>query len=277
MTQLILAISFNVLMTLALRFSEGKDHKRSSVLLINYLVAILVSLIQVRGQGVLSPFHQAPLVVILAALNGILYITCLFLLQVSIRANGAGITATFNRLGVVIPTLASILIFQELPSGTQVIGLVLALVAILLLNEGEGGKDKSRPLLIVLFIFGGAIDLLSKIFHQAGLSAFEDYYMLYTFVFAFILALVAFIRQGRALKREEALAGVLVGIPNQLCSLLLLKAAAYLPAYFVFPVNSVGIILAVNLVSYLVFKEKLSKREVQATGVIVLALVFLNI
>ncbi|MDO5037397.1 MAG: EamA/RhaT family transporter [Tissierellia bacterium] len=264
-------------MTFAIKRSEAREDNRYGVLIFNYLLAILMSYGQLGGAHPLLPAQEGFLTFGLAGLNGILYMVSLFLLQYSIRKNGPPLTSTFNRLGVLIPTLASIFVFMERPSFPQGIGLALAFGAILMINGGESvKKGGSRLALLALLVLGGSIDLLSKIFHTYGNSAYTDHYMFYTFVVSFVIAVVLFIKEGQALTRSEVISGVLIGIPNQLCSLSLLKAAALLPAYFVFPVNSAGIILLVNLVNYFVFKEKLTSKEMGATGLIVLALFFLN-
>ena len=76
---------------------------------------------------------------------------------------------------------------------------------------------------------------------------------------------------------QDVLIGIGVGIPNQLTTLLLLRAAAFLPAYIVYPTYSAGLIIIVNIINYLAFKETLSKKQYIATGIIGVGLVFINL
>ena len=72
-------------------------------------------------------------------------------------------------------------------------------------------------------------------------------------------------------------AGVLVGIPNQLVVFATLKAAALLPAYMVYPVYSAAVILVVNVIDLVVFREKLTKRQYGGTVIIAVALALINL
>ena len=56
----------------------------------------------------------------------------------------------------------------------------------------------------------------------------------------------------------------------------MLIALKSLPAVVVFPTFSVGCIVVVTLVGVLAFKEKLSKRQGTALGMIMVALAMLN-
>ncbi len=50
-----------------------------------------------------------------------------------------------------------------------------------------------------------------------------------------------------------------------------------MPAYAVFPILSAGVILAVSIINYLIFKEKPSKQEKYAMVIIAASLVLINI
>lgn len=60
----------------------------------------------------------------LGAINGILFLTSFLLLQVNVRKNGVVLSATFMKLGVLVPTLLSVLAFHEKPELLQTIGFI---------------------------------------------------------------------------------------------------------------------------------------------------------
>ena len=66
-------------------------------------------------------------------------------------------------------------------------------------------------------------------------------------------------------------------MPNDLSSLLLLKAVTKLPAYVVYPCYRVGAVLVVCVVSILFFKDRLTKHQAFVCGVILAALILLNV
>ena len=68
-----------------------------------------------------------------------------------------------------------------------------------------------------------------------------------------------------------------MGIPNYFSTSLLLAAVTRLPAYLVYPCFSVGTILIVSFVSVLLLKDKMTRRQVYGCGLILAALVLLNL
>ena len=70
---------------------------------------------------------------------------------------------------------------------------------------------------------------------------------------------------------------MLVGIPNYYSARFLLKAVGQVPAVVAYPTYSVATIVVISIVGMICFKEKLTKRQQAAIGLILIALVFLNI
>ena len=75
----------------------------------------------------------------------------------------------------------------------------------------------------------------------------------------------------------EVLYGFAVGIPNYFCAKFLLAALESIPAVVVYPTFSVATILVVTLAGVALFKERLGKRQWTAVGIILVALVLLNL
>ncbi|MDO5301883.1 MAG: hypothetical protein Q4E76_05245 [Tissierellia bacterium] len=277
MIYMLLAMGFNVALTFALRFSEKQGGNVYGVLTFNYLCGAIIGLIQV-GFRPLAPGEGLAMTAAMSLLNGALYVSALYFMTKSTLINGAALTSTFNRLGVVIPTLGSVLFFGEIPGTLQWLGLGLVLLSFVVLNGGEGGQGRGNLnlLLILIFVLGGSTDLLSKFFTTYGNLAHENHYILYTFLAAGTMAVGLFLREGKPLRKKDVLLGLMVGIPNQLTSLLLLKAVPRLPAYFLFPAYAGGIILLVNLVG-MALGERGNRHQYLATAIIFVALILLNL
>ena len=73
------------------------------------------------------------------------------------------------------------------------------------------------------------------------------------------------------------LCGLAIGVPNYMSARFLLLSLTTLPGVVVYPSFSVGVIIAVALVGVLCFREKLSRRKLIALGMILAALVLLNL
>lgn len=79
------------------------------------------------------------------------------LLQWNVKTNGIVLSSMFMKLGVMVPTLMAILVFGEVPKAVQVIGMIVALAAILLINLEKGsGKAASSLGLVLLLVAGGS-------------------------------------------------------------------------------------------------------------------------
>lgn len=274
---LILAIFSSTAMNFVMKFSENRNGNRYVVATFNYLTGTVVSYLLLTDKDVFLPMKSGGYTLWMGILNAFLMVVCLLLIQSSIQKNGMSMTTIFNRMGILIPTVLSAVLFHEIPTWLQIIGLLLAVLAIIYINGGAEKEKGNMALLFVIFFLGGSVDMMSKLFSYYGQSDLKNHFVLYTFAISFVFSLVLLLIKNRDVKRRDVTAGILVGIPNQLVVFATLKAASMLPAYMVYPVYSASVILAANLVDLLIFKEKLTKRQYIGTGIIAAALVLINL
>ena len=139
---------------------------------------------------------------------------------------------------------------------------------------------KPLLLLLVLVTFGGG-DAMARIFNHVGLESENQLYFLILFTVASILTLILLIleyrKTGKKLILKEFLVGILVGIPNYFSSALLLRALYGLPAFIVYPCFSAGTLLLVTILGAAVFKERPGRKAWIGLGIIIIALVCLNL
>ena len=277
---LILAILSSASMAIALKIFQGGEGNRYAILLGNYLTCVLLAFALLPEKTVFFRMERATL--ICGCIGGLFFVTALVGMQSSVRVNGAILTAAFSRLGLLVPLLISIFVFGEKPGGWQIAGLVCVFAAMWLI----GGKEESQAgirfaLLLFVLIFCGSGDAMAKIFEHTGKSEQDALYIFFVFLTAAILTLLLLIREYRVTGKRTAMrdmaAGIAVGIPNYFSSLMLLKALEKLPAILVYPVFSTGAILVVTLLGALLFGERPGKRQWIALGIILAALVLLNI
>ena len=277
MLYLILAIASSMLVSVCMRLSEGKAKNNISMLAMNYAMCTVLSLAYAGPVDLLPKESGLGFALGLGLVSGAMYLGSFMLLQWNIRVNGVVLPATFMKLGVIVPTLTSILVFGEAPSMAQVAGILLAIAAILLIQLEKGsGRAKHLLGLVVLLIAGGSTDVLSKIYEEMGSAALSDQYLLYTFFVALALCALLAILKGQKLTGRDIAFGLLVGVPNYYSARFLLLSLGAVPAVVAYPTYSVGTIVLIALVGRAVFGEKLSRRQLLAMGVILTALVLLN-
>ncbi len=280
MLYLLLAILSSDSMTLALSFFRSRDGNRYGIILGNYLTCILLALLLTPGDG--SVLSGSGSTVGMGAVAGFFYVSALVLMQTSVQQNGAGLTSAFARLGLVISLLVSVLFFEERPAVLQFLGVGLVLAALVLINnEGTGSAKKGFWLLLLTLLCSGGADAMSKVFEELGNPAENTRFFFWLFVTALLLTVCLALwerkRTGKRLVLREFAAGAAVGVPNYFSSYLLLRSLQKLPAFLVFPVFSTGTILLVLAAGLLFFRERLTKRQCLGVGLILAALVLLNL
>ncbi len=277
MLYLILAIVASMLISIVMRLSENYSRNNLPKLAVNYVMCCLLSLV-FSGTTTFFPAHEGlPLTLLLGVICGVLYLVNFLLLQWNIQRNGVVLSSTFMKLGVLVPTLFSIVVFGETPKAVQIAGIFLALAAIVLMQGGTTARGASTLGLLTLLVLGGSADCMSKIFEEIGSPDLQNQFLLYTFGTALLLCVALCLYKKQKLSLQDCLWGLGIGIPNYFSARFLLLSLETVPAVIVFPSFSVGTIVLVTLVGMLCFKERLTTRKWIALGIILGALVLLNL
>lgn len=277
---LFLAIFSSALLAIILKLSGSKSDNTYGVCLFNYMTASLIAFLFISDKNLLT---TGGTVLGMGAVSGLLYLASLALYQININKNGTVLAAVFSKLGVIIPTAMGFIFFAEEPSLLQILGIVVAIAAIVVINyrkggsEGKsGGKVQAAGLLLLLLV-GGLCDSTSKVFEFIGDRKDDDRFMFFIFFFAGILTLFPLIKSKKKIDLTTAVCGIVIGIPNYFVTRFLLKALTEIPSFIVYPSYSVGTIILISLMSRVFFKEKLNKQQILGVGLILVALVMLNI
>ena len=277
MIYLILAMVSSMLVSVVMRLSENRSLNGMSRLAVNYVMCTLMSALFSGTVQVFPASEGLPLTLLLGGITGMLYLAGFVLLQWNIRRNGVVLPATFMKLGVIVPTLLAIVAFGETPRLPQLAGIGLALAAIILIQGGRKTETGSLLGLVGLLLAGGGADAMSKVFEQIGPAALNDHFLLYTFGTALILCTVLCLVKKQQLVWQDILWGLAIGVPNYFSARFLLLSLTSVPAVVAYPSFSVGTIVLVTAVGMLCFGERLSRRKWIALGVILLALILLNV
>jgi len=274
---LLLAMLSSMLVSVLMRTSEKHCRGGMGMLAANYLMCCALGLAFSGSIQLFPAAYGLPAALLMGSVNGVLYLAGFVLLQWNIKRNGVVLPATFMKLGVLVPTLLSILAFGETPGTAQIVGILAALCAIVLI-QGRGGQETGSLWgLILLLLTGGGGDAMSKIFEELGPAPLKDHFLLYTFLIALILCALLAVLRKQPFSWREALWGLMIGVPNYFSARFLLLSLQDVPAVVAYPSYSVGTIVLVTLVGVLCFREKLSRRKLIALTVILISLALLNL
>lgn len=284
MIYLIFAILCSSSITLLFRFTEKKDINKYGMLCTNYLACIASALYFTGYSSDIIPSgHDGMMAFGFGIINGAIYLAGLILNQRNVKTNGPIMTATFSRLGLLIPIAGSIVFLGERPGAVKILGILLALFAIIFVSTSNGKEEsntngfKEKSWLIIMLVVSGASGLLTKIFQYTGNGQWDNQFLLYTFSMAFVLCAILLVKSGKKIRLADLLYGIALGLPNYMSSRFELKALNQIPAFIVFPSESICTILVVSLFSMVIFKEKITKKQVISILTIMAALVLLNI
>ncbi len=175
------------------------------------------------------------------------------------------ITLLITTSSMIIPTMSGVFFGEEFSVPKLLVVFVLIFFIYLSLDKSGENKFSKKWLIycILAFIFMGAIGVLQKI-HQT--SEYKDELNGFLFV-AFICSLIySRIMSKKSFKelqftKKHVLLGILCGVCTYAMNMLNLKLSGLLPAQLFFPlVNGSAIVLS-SLMSVVLFKEKLTKKQ----------------
>lgn len=298
-----LAILCSTSIALIFKYSENNHMNRYVVTSSNYLMASLISLsiISYNNMSFLSvnklinpsiiqkilfssDFSLTQESSIVWALfigvpSGLFFFLAFIYYQKGVNENGAGLTGAFAKIGILVPMTISILIWNEIPTPLQWLGIILSLTSILMVNISlkDLKIDKIRVSLLLLFLFSGLAEFSNKLFQKYALIDYKLFFLFFVFFTAFLVSLIIPIIQKQEFRKHDILTGLSVGIPNLFCSFFLIMALENLKASVVFPIYTATTIVLINIGGFTIFQEHLKRKEKISVILTIIALILINI
>lgn len=305
MIYLFASIFCSSLIALIFKISESKNLNRYAVTSFNYVTAVIVSFfislnkgligdiniyafkslkneffnVFISNNGLFSSQASVAWAICVGLTTGIFFCLTLVQLQKSIRINGLGLSNTFNKMGIIIPVTISLIIWNEIPSLNQLIGIILAFAAIIIVNIkfDENILSHIKVNLILLFIYGGISGFSSKLYQKYALIEYKDLFLVFVFSSALMMSIYYTFKSKKKVTKYDVATGVLVGIPNLFIFFFMVLALKHVITSIAYIISSAGSIVLVLMYSILIFREKLVKKEIVAILMIITALIIIYI
>ncbi len=205
---------------------------------------------------------------------GTIFISLFNVIAFTAQKMGVSVASVANKLSLVVPFIFSVYLYNEESTALKVIGIVIALAAVVLTcwpsaNAMEPSGKKAKPfyffLPIILFAGSGLLDTMIKYVEISFLSeSNQDAYLITAFAVAAVLGVIALLflfNTGKMKFDKRAIAaGIIIGVPNYFsiwCLLKVLKDYAGNSSAII-PINNMGIVLFSTVAAFLLFREKLS-------------------
>lgn len=268
--------------SLALILKHGSVKKSNILLLINgnYLTALVFALGFVIYKG---GFHFSLNATLFAMGLGVLFAETFVIYSKSINYAGTALATVSARLSVLIPVLASIILYGEKPNLQMLIGFALVLVTLYffylsLKNHGNSSESTAKYIYLFLLLIGiGFVDLSMKMFERNFPLEEKGTFVFQIFSFAFLYTLIRILIGKIKFDKETYKIGLILGFPNVLAIHFLLAALSALPAIIVFPIQNIGVIVLTAIAAYLFWKEKINLYGKIALAVGIAAILLLKL
>lgn len=302
MFYLILAILCSSSIALIFKYTEGNNMNRYAVTTMNYFTAFIVCFIMLiinkleilslsgnfynefvqvvlNGSGSFSKYGSLIWAILIGIFAGAFFFLSFIYYQKSVKKNGASLSGTFGKLGILIPMCMSIILWNEYPTSLQWVGIALSIISIIIVNLSfdKNNLNGVNFTLILLFFFGGMAEFSNKIFQKYSLIEYKDVFLFFVFFISFLISLYSTLRSKNKVISKDLFIGFLVGIPNLFSSFFLILALNTVKTSVAFPIYSAASIILISLGSFVIFKEKLRKKDITAMIITIIALMIINV
>ena len=311
MIYLLLHILGNTAFLLSVRLARQRQRQYLLIGATNYATAFVIATIVLVQSGIVPTWPALAF----GAVQGFQYQTMFLLLFVMLSRSGVAVVVALLRLSVAIPTLASIVIWQEYPSIWQTLGLILAAVAVPLLGSARRPREAGvreephhpenttrHPLvrragtvgfLALVLLLGGTGLLAAKSFAELSQEEQRPAYNFGTFATATALSVFSWPLRHRFTKplsqhgqyqgqrphaaRSALALGIAIGITNIAQIELLLRALVQVSGTIAFPLTGAATQMLTAGAGWLFWKEPLHGRAAVGVACGLLAAMLMNV
>lgn len=266
MWTLIISISCSVAVSILLKIARGKQIDVAQAIAFNYVMAGGLTLVLLRPEPLSLLNPSTPYWVIIAL--GLLLPSIFLVMAKAVEQAGIVLSDAAQRLSLVIPLIAAVLIFNEAIQGSKLLGVALGLTALGCLSFGSqkttststASTSTPRPLfwLLGVWLGFGVIDILFKQLSKSGAGFSSS--LLVTFILAGVLLFTWLLIKGTQWQQRSMFAGLFLGLLNFGNIYFYIRAHQQFPdnPTLVFSTMNIGVITLGTLVGAGFFKEKLS-------------------
>ena len=242
-----------------------------NAIVINYTVCLILGTLIGKESG--WPFSGAILQAKWFSFDvilGLMFIVGFNLTANSIQQAGITMTTLIQRMSIILTVSFTVILFHEHFGWLELCGLLLALMAIIAINQKTSSLSLklSGPLPLILMavlVISAAIEILLYYVEKTGLvgndqMAFTTHGFGCAAIFGWVsLVWLAFKRKLK-LTGRDVIAGILLGIPNFFSIFLLLKMLNQgWNGSLMYPLVNVSVLLLSTIVAVIAFREKLNR------------------
>lgn len=227
----------------------------------------------------------SPLTLFYSVIYGLLLISAQWNYTAALKNGNTSVCATVYSLGFILPTLSGALIWNEPFSIYKLIGTLAVIPAIIL--SGKTSKSTVShnkhgyifPLILSMLSSGG-LGIMQKVQQNSPYSEQKSIFVFTAFALACIISFIAscFAKKSdvKFAPKMSIMAGG-TGLCFGICNLLNTTLAGRLSSAVFFPLQNISVILLSLIFSILIFRERLSGKDVWVLILGVISIFLLNV
>jgi len=271
-----------------IKLAEPRVSDRLTMLLFNYIVATSVSfLLLTLGNGQ-STSTLSTISWYLAPVGGFIFALNFFLIILAIKKRGVALPVSLMRLSAIVPVGVSLIFLGENPGILQILGMIGALTAAVMMSLSfRGGEQKlnslPEPKIILalssigLLLCFGLADLSMRLFEEFADPSEKPLFLAILFGCAGLTVGIAMIIGKTKINLTDILWGIGLGIPNYFASWFTVTALTELPSYIVFPSVTAATVMLIALIGRVFFKEDIGRWGLVGILLTLLSIVAINL
>ena len=271
MINLIITITTFSAMVMLFKYFDKIGVNNLTAITFNYFTAGILALFSYRIENsIIELKSNINLNLLICSLIvGVLFIMTFNLYAFTAQKIGITLSTIANKMSMIIPILIGLILFKEEVTLIKVIGIFLALGAIIFSSkEDKKSKKLSQVNMLILSLLFIGQGLADGILNWAQKNILNSENMNLFFTLTFLSAglaggLYIFYKiktSNFKMNKKSILWGIILGIPNYLTLLYFMKSLKndLFSSYQVFPIVNIGVIVLCTILSVILFKEKVS-------------------
>jgi len=258
---LMLSIISTVVLFLLFKEFQKKNIDTSEAITFNYIFGSLIAYLFYPVKSNISDIIYADWI-FPAIILGVLFVIMFNVMAMTTQKLGISIASTAAKMSLIIPVILTYILQENINlSYLKLSGILLGLISVYFTFKKDYNISSSFKIAIILFFGAGILDSSLDIIRNKYLYSDNDFllFIITVFFIAFISGLLKIIATKKHIKPKNIIAGISLAIPNYFSIYFVLKSLEILGAIIVFPILNIGVVLASSILSWLFYKEHISK------------------
>lgn len=230
-----------------------------------------------------APFKLSRFTLGLSFIYAALLISAQWNYTVALQSGNVGLCAAVYSFGFIIPTVSGSVFWNESLSATQLVGIALVVIIILILGKSSlktGLKTSRFVFLTVAMLSSGGLGVVQKVQSQSAFKNERSLFVALAFLIAAILSFTVslFVADRSPVhNKKHLLFAVGIGLCFAGANFLNTLLSGMLDSAVFFPLLNIGTILVSQILSILIFREKLNKKTAVILLLSIIAILLIGI